>query len=212
MPVWVKICGITSKEDGIAALEAGADALGLNFFPRSVRYLDLGRARNLISQLPPFGLRVGVFVDPSFETVMEVAKAVRLDTIQLHGRETPEFAEDIRSEGLRVWKGVRVSSARILHDFEDYPCDALLLDAFDASLAGGTGKSFDWNLLSDWQAPIPWILSGGLTVDTVAGAVLRLSPSGVDVASGVESAPGVKDHELMKSFILRAKQELIPAA
>ncbi len=212
MPVWVKICGITCKEDGLAALEFGADALGINFYPRSVRYLDLGTARSLVAGLPPFGLRVGVFVDPSFETVMEIAKAVRLDTIQLHGRETPEFAEDIRNEGFRVWKAVRVSSAKALHGYEDYPCDALLLDAFDPSTPGGTGKSFDWGHLSEWQPPMPWVLSGGLTAETVSEAVLHLSPNGVDVASGVECAPGVKDHELLRAFIQRAKQELLPVS
>lgn len=208
--VWVKICGITSKEDGVAALEFGADALGFNFYPRSPRYLDLCTARALVSNLPPFGLRVGVFVDPSFETVMEIAKAVRLDTIQLHGKEAPEFSEDLRNEGLRVWKGVRVSGLKALKNIEDYPCDALVLDAFDASAHGGTGKSFDWNLLSEWQPPLPWLLSGGLTPETVSEAVLRFSPHGVDVASGVESAPGIKDHELMRTFIQRAKHELLP--
>lgn len=210
MSVWVKICGITRKEDGVIALELGADALGLNFFPRSPRYLDLGTARTLVSGLPPFGLRVGIFVDPSFETVMEVAKSVRLDTIQLHGRETPEFAEDIRNEGFRVWKVVKVAGAKSLQGFVDYPCDALLLDTCDPSSPGGTGKSFDWNLLHEWEAPLPWILSGGLTPETVSEAVLRLSLTGVDVASGIESAPGIKDHELMRAFIQRAKRELLP--
>ncbi len=210
MPIWVKICGITRNEDGLAALELGADALGFNFYPRSRRYLDLGTARTLVAGLPPFGLRVGVFVDPSFETVMEVARSIRLDTIQLHGKETPEFAEDLRNEGLRVWKAVRVTGKKALQGFEDYPCDALLLDAYDSSSPGGTGKSFDWSLLSGWKAPHPWILSGGLTPETVADAVLRLSPQGVDAASGVESAPGIKDHDLMRAFILRAKQELVP--
>lgn len=99
---------------------------------------------------------------------------------------------------------------KALRDIEDYPCDALLLDAFESSTPGGTGRSFDWNLLSEWQPPLPWLLSGGLSPETVSEAVLRLSPHGVDVASGVESAPGIKDHELMRAFIQRAKHELLP--
>ena len=209
MSVRVKICGLTRQDDALTALELGADALGLNFYPHSTRFIDLGTARTLVAKLPPFGLRVGIFVEPSFETVMEVAKAVRLDTIQLHGEEPPEFAEDIRNEGFRVWKAIRVSGMESIRRYEDYPCDALVLDAFDPTVVGGSGKAFDWSLLTDWHAALPWILSGGLTPDTVADAVLRLSPDGVDVASGVESSPGIKDHELMRAFIQRAKQELL---
>jgi phosphoribosylanthranilate isomerase len=208
MSVRIKICGITRREDALAALEYGVDALGFNFYSRSPRYIDLQTARDLVYQLPPFGLRVGIFVEPTFETVMETARAVRLDTIQLHGNEAPEIAEDIRNEGFRVWKAVHVSGLKALHRFDDYPCDALVLDAFDPKTPGGTGKAFDWSVLSKWQSPVPWILSGGLTPETVGEAVKRLNPSGVDVASGVESSPGIKDHPRMQEFIRNARLAL----
>lgn len=211
MSMRVKICGITRREDALAALNLGADALGFNFYDRSPRYIDLQKARELVDHLPPFGLRVGVFVDPTFEGVMEITKALRLDTIQLHGQEPPEFAGDLRNEGLRVWKAIRVSGAQSLKDCGDYPCDALVLDAFDPRQRGGTGKPFDWSILEDWTPPAPWILSGGLNPETVADAIIRLSPSGVDVASGVETRPGIKDADLMRLFIQRARQELVPA-
>jgi phosphoribosylanthranilate isomerase len=212
MTIGIKVCGITRKEDALFCLEAGADALGFNFYPKSPRYLDLETAGDLIEKLPPFGLRVGVFVEPTFEQVMEVSKTLRLDTIQLHGEEPPEIAGDLRAEGLRIWKAIRVQKEDSLKVYEDYPCDALLLDAFDPNLPGGSGRTFDWALLATWRPPVPWILSGGLTPENVAEAVQRLAPSGLDVASGVESSPGVKDPELVRTFILRAKQELIPVA
>jgi phosphoribosylanthranilate isomerase len=211
MSVRTKICGITRKEDALAVLESGGDAMGFNFYPKSPRCLDLESARDLAEKLPPFGLRVGVFVDAQFDEVMEAVKAMSLDTVQLHGDEPPEIAEDLREEGIRVWKAIRVKDAESLVAFEDYPCEALLLDAFDPGKPGGTGQCFNWDILADWDAPRPWILSGGLTPDNVADAVHRLNPYGVDVASGVESAPGIKDAVLLKDFLSRARQELVPA-
>jgi phosphoribosylanthranilate isomerase len=206
MGIGIKICGITRKEDGIMALELGANSIGLNFFRDSARYVDVQTAREIIAGLPPFGLRVGVFVNPSFEEVMEIAKTVCLDTIQLHGNETPEFAEDIRHEGLRVWKAIRVGSREKLEMIEDYPCEAILLDAFESGKWGGTGKRLNWELLEGWKSPVPWILSGGLTPENVIEAIERLAPQGIDVASGVELNPGIKDPTLMETFIQRARQ------
>jgi phosphoribosylanthranilate isomerase len=211
MSVRTKICGITRIEDALAVLDNGGDAMGFNFCRRSPRYLDLESARDLAEKLPPFGLRVGVFVDAEYDEVMEAVKAMSLDTVQLHGNEPPEIAEDLREEGLRVWKAVLVKDAESLVAFEDYPCEALLLDAFDGKKPGGTGQCFNWDILTDWVAPKPWILSGGLTPDNVADAIHRLSPCGVDVASGVESAPGIKDAVLLRDFLSRARQELVPA-
>lgn len=211
MSARTKICGITRIEDALAALDCGGDALGFNFYPKSPRCLDLESARDLAEKLPPFGLRVGVFVDAQFDEVMEAVKAMSLDTAQFHGNEPPEIAEDLREEGIRVWKAVRVKDVESLRAYEDYPCEALLLDAYDPDKPGGTGQCFNWDFLEEWDAPRPWILSGGLTPDNVAEAVHRLSPYGVDVASGVESSPGIKDAILMREFLIRAKQELIPA-
>lgn len=211
MTVRTKICGITRLEDAQAALECGADALGFNFYPKSPRYLDLETARELAAGLSPFGLRVGVFVDAGFEEIMEAVKSMRLGTVQLHGEEPPEIAEDLRGEGLRVWKAIRMRDADSVKPFLDYPCDAYVLDAFDPKTAGGTGRPFDWDLLEDWRPEKPWILSGGLTPENVVEAIQQLHPDGVDVASGVESAPGVKDFDLLRTFLSRARQELVPA-
>lgn len=208
MATRVKICGVTKAEDALACLEMGADALGFNFYSKSPRHLDLETARALCANLPPFGLRVGVFVDSEFEEMMEAVRTVRLDTVQLHGDEPPEIAEDLLEAGLRVWKAIRVENLDSLAPFEDYPCDALVLDSFDPKTPGGTGKSFDWRILSDWKAPRPWILSGGISPDNVSEALEGLSPSGVDVASGVESSPGRKDLNLVRTFIQNAKREL----
>lgn len=212
MSVRIKVCGITRKEDAASCLELGVDALGFNFYPKSPRYIDLETAITITADLPPFGLRVGVFVEPTFEHVMEVAKTLRLDTIQLHGAEPPEIAGDLRQEGLRVWKAVRVQDEESLNRYLDYPCDALLLDAFDPAAPGGTGRTFNWDLLRGWNPPIPWILSGGLSPDNIAEALNRLNPSGVDVASGVESSPGVKDLGLIRALLLRSRVELAAVA
>ncbi|MCA9427356.1 MAG: phosphoribosylanthranilate isomerase [Candidatus Omnitrophica bacterium] len=208
MTARVKICGVTEAEDALACLEMGADALGFNFYSKSPRHLDLETARDLCAKLPPFGLRVGVFVDAAFDEIMEAVRTVRLDTVQLHGNEPPEISEDLMEAGVRVWKAIRVENLGSLKPFEDYPCDALVLDAFDPKVPGGSGKSFDWSILAEWKSPKPWILSGGLNPDNVAEALENLSPSGVDVASGVESSPGRKDPDLVKAFIHGAKREL----
>ena len=210
MSVRIKICGITRKEDALTVLEYGGDAFGFNFCRKSPRCLDLESARDLAVSLPPFGLRVGVFVNAEFEEIMEAVKAMSLDTVQLHGNEPPEIAEDLREEGIRVWRAIRVENEESLVGFEDYPCEALVLDAFDPKRQGGTGRTFNWGLLNEWVSPKPWILSGGLNPDNVAEAIQRLNPAGVDVASGVESAPGVKDPMLVKAFIARVKEELVP--
>lgn len=208
MAARVKICGITKADDALACLEMGVDALGLNFYSKSPRRLDLESARALCAKLPPFGLRVGVFVDAGFEEIMETVKTVRLDSVQLHGAEPPEIAEDLLDAGIRVWKAIRVENLDSLAPYADYPCDALVLDAFDPKVPGGSGKSFDWGILAGWKPSKPWILSGGLIPDNVAEALETLSPCGVDVASGVESAPGIKDLDLVKTFVQNAKREL----
>ena len=205
----IKVCGITRLEDALGAMDLEVDALGFIFYPKSPRFLDLESARALSRRLPVFGLRVGVFVNAEFDEIMEAVKAMSLDTVQLHGSEPPEIAEDLREEGLRVWKAIRVENKESIKPFEDFPCEAIVLDAFDPKKPGGTGQCFNWEILDEWTPEKPWILSGGLTPDNVADAVHRLNPVGVDVASGVESSPGVKDHELMKRFVANARRELV---
>jgi phosphoribosylanthranilate isomerase len=195
----VKICGITSVADGLAAARQGADAIGLIFHPPSPRRVTLGRAAEIAAGLPPFVARVAVFVNPSPEHVAEVVAACRPSLLQFHGEETPVFC---RSFGIPYLRAVRVRSGvdllECLAAYED--AAGWLLDAYRDDLYGGTGEAFDWNLIPQRLAR-PVILSGGLDAQNVGEAVRRVRPWAVDVSSGVESAKGVKDERLIAAFI-----------
>jgi phosphoribosylanthranilate isomerase len=195
----VKICGITSVADGLAAARAGADAIGLIFHPPSPRLVTLGRAAEIAAGLPPFVARVAVFVNPSPEHVAEVVAACRPGLLQFHGEETPMFC---RSFGIPYLRAVRVrSGVDLLESLAAYEDAAgWLLDAYRDDLYGGTGEAFDWNLIPQRLAR-PVILSGGLDAQNVGEAVRRVRPWAVDVSSGVESAKGVKDERLIAAFI-----------
>ena len=195
----VKICGITSVADGLAAARQGADAIGLIFHPPSPRRVTLGRAAEIAAGLPPFVARVAVFVNPSPEHVAEVVAACRLSLLQFHGEETPVFC---RSFGIPYLRAVRVKSGvDLLESLAAYEDAAgWLLDAYRDDLYGGTGEAFDWNLIPQRLAR-PVILSGGLDAQNVGEAVRRVRPWAVDVSSGVESAKGVKDERLIAAFI-----------
>jgi len=195
----VKICGITSVADGLAAARQGADAIGLIFHPPSPRRVTLGRAAEIAAGLPPFVARVAVFVNPSPEHVAEVVAACRPSLLQFHGEETPVFC---RSFGIPYLRAVRVKSGvDLLESLAAYEDAAgWLLDAYRDDLYGGTGEAFDWNLIPQRLAR-PVILSGGLDAQNVGEAVRRVRPWAVDVSSGVESAKGVKDERLIAAFI-----------
>ena len=195
----VKICGITSVADGLAATLQGADAIGLIFHPPSPRLVTLGRAAEIAAGLPPFVARVAVFVNPSPEHVAEVVAACRPSLLQFHGDETPVFC---RSFGIPYLRAVRVRSGVDLLESLAGHEDAAgwLLDAYRDDLYGGTGEAFDWNLIPQRLAR-PVILSGGLDAQNVGEAVRRVRPWAVDVSSGVESAKGVKDERLIAAFI-----------
>jgi phosphoribosylanthranilate isomerase len=204
MAVRVKICGITRNEDMSAACVAGADALGFVFYAKSPRNLSIEQAASLIKALPPFVQSVGLFVDAEPSFVRAVLEAVPLDLLQLHGGETPEYC---RQFGRPYLKAVRVRPGvdlvKYASDFSD--ARALLLDAFVPGVPGGTGERFDWRLIpAGLNKPI--ILSGGLNPDNVAEAVQTVQPWAVDVSSGVESAPGIKDAAKVAAFIERARQ------
>jgi phosphoribosylanthranilate isomerase len=197
--VRIKICGITNLKDALLAAALGADALGFIFYPRSPRALAPETARDIIAQLPPFITTVGVFVDEEAATVRELAARVGLDWLQLHGNESPEYC---RSLGRRVIKGFRIKNQSSLADLAVYrdAVQALLLDTYIKGLPGGTGESFDWQLAREARQFGPIILAGGLTPDNVAQAVTTALPVAVDVASGVEAAPGKKDPEKLRAF------------
>jgi len=201
--VKVKICGITSLEDALTAVAAGADALGFVFHPASPRHIFPEQAAAIIRQLPPFIQTVGLFVDESRDTVNTTADRCGLDIVQLHGDETPDFCSSINR---RVIKAFRIKDIFSLDAVSDYCIAACLLDAWSPAAHGGTGRTFNWEIASAAAAQRPIILAGGLTPDNVAEAVRRVKPYAVDVSSGVESSPGHKDADKLRKFIIQARQ------
>jgi phosphoribosylanthranilate isomerase len=202
--VSVKICGITNVDDARAAVEAGADALGFVFYPPSPRYVTPERARQIVHALPPFVTTVGLFVDEAAETINSIAARCGLDRVQLHGRETPAFCQLVERP---VIKAFRVRGADSLAQLPRYQVAAYLLDAYvEGALPGGTGASFAWELAVEAKAYGPVILAGGLTPENVRRAIRQIRPYGVDVSTGVERAPGLKDHAKLRAFIARAKR------
>jgi phosphoribosylanthranilate isomerase len=195
----VKICGITRVEDGAAAAARGADAIGLNFYAPSPRSVDLETAAAIRRALPPFVTVVGLFVNAAPEAVAESAEKVGLDMLQFHGDESPELCGGL---GMPYLKAVRVDDAVDLRAQARRYADAagLILDTPDEELWGGTGSTFDWDLVPADLA-VPVVLAGGLTPENVAEAVRRLRPYAVDVSGGVEASPGVKDAGKVARFI-----------
>ncbi|MEL6582436.1 MAG: phosphoribosylanthranilate isomerase [Pseudomonadota bacterium] len=207
----VKICGLTSPEAVTAVVEAGADYVGFVFFPKSPRNVTVDQARALAVEVPPGVVKVGLFVDPTDALLEEVLGTVPLDMIQLHGEESPERVTQIKAEhGLPVMKVIGVRKARDLEAIDAYAAvaDQLMVDAKppkDATLPGGNGLSFDWTLLTDRRWPKPWMLAGGLTPENAARAANLTGAQQLDVSSGVESAPGVKDDAKVRAFVSAAK-------
>ena len=203
MSARVKICGITRAADATAAVDAGADALGFMFYEASPRHLTREQAARIIHTLPPFVARVGVFVNPTVDEVRATIAETGIDTLQFHGEESPEFC---RQFGLRVIKAFRVRDAESILHTEAYSTEAWLLDSYVAGQLGGTGARFNWDLATDAaRRHRSVILAGGLTPGNVAEAVRKVRPYGLDVSSGVESAPGKKDPAKVRAFIAAAK-------
>jgi phosphoribosylanthranilate isomerase len=198
--VRVKICGITNLDDAGLATALGAHALGFIFYTKSPRAVTPEQAEHIIRQLPPFVATVGVFVDEDAVTVRDIASRVGLDWIQLHGSESPDYC---RSLGQRVIKGFRVKDEESFAQMPDYAgaAQALLLDTYKPGTPGGTGETFDWELALRARQYGPIILAGGLNPDNVPEAIKIAQPAAVDVASGVEAAPGKKDPEKLQAFI-----------
>ena len=199
MKTQVKICGVTNVADALAAAAAGADMIGLNFYDGSPRFISVPTAAEISRALPPFVLRVGVFVNPAEELVMRAIGESNLSLLQFHGDEPSDFCTQF---GLMSVKALRVQNAESLKQLENFHTDAFLLDAHSKSGLGGTGEKFNWDLAVEAQKfGKPIFLAGGLTPENVADAVRKVRPFAVDVASGVESAPGKKDHAKVKAFI-----------
>jgi phosphoribosylanthranilate isomerase len=202
--VRIKICGVTNLEDARLAADLGAHALGFIFYPKSPRSVRPEVAREIIDNLPPFIMTVGVFVDEGAAMVRGIAETAGLDWVQLHGKESPEYC---RSLGRRVIKGFRIKDPSSLALLPDYrgSVQAFLLDTYKAGTAGGTGETFDWALARQAGEWGPIILAGGLTPANVAQAFQAAQPAAVDVASGVEAEPGKKDPEKLKKFFEAVK-------
>lgn len=194
-----KICGITRVEDGLEAARRGADAIGLVFYPPSPRHVSLTQAVAIAASLPPFVSTVGLFVNPEMAEVDAVLRVLRLDMLQFHGDETPEFCA---SFGVPWLKAVRVKPGLDLVQcaIRYRGAKGLLLDAFVAGTPGGTGVSFDWGLIPA-ELPLPVILSGGLDPDNVRAAIEQVNPWAVDVSSGVEASKGIKDAAKIAAFM-----------
>jgi phosphoribosylanthranilate isomerase len=195
--VKVKICGITNYGDATAALDMGADLLGFNFYVKSPRYVPPEKARQIINMLPGFVDVAGVFVNESIERIHETKNLCQLDWVQLHGDESPEFCRQFLSHNVKVMKAIRVKDQNDVQSAEDYFTDAVLLDAFDPEKYGGTGLTFDWNVVGHINKRV--FLAGGINPDNAAQAV-ELGVYGIDVCSGIEAEPGKKDHGKVKKL------------
>ncbi len=196
----VKVCGITSYEDAVMALDQGVDALGFNFFPPSPRYLNPADARSIIRRLPPFAVSVGLFVNVSHhQQAAEMARIAGVQILQLHGNESPDFCRHLSDWPLI--KALHIGSGGIEENPEEFPVQAFLLDFRDDVLFGGTGKSFDWSRAKEIKSVRPVILAGGLRPDNVHEAARIVMPYALDVCSGVESAPGKKDAGKLIEFM-----------
>lgn len=194
----IKICGITRPEDGLAAAEAGADAIGLVFYPDSPRFVSLEVAETICDALPPFVSIVALFVNAAEIEIDEVLRHLPIDTVQLHGDETPGFVQRL---GFPCIKAISVKeSMDVASSCAEYAeADAVLLDTYQKGVPGGTGQRFDWDLVPPQVAP-DIILAGGLNSDNVADAIRTVGPYAVDVSGGVESAPGIKDAQKISDF------------
>jgi phosphoribosylanthranilate isomerase len=198
----VKICGLTTIDDAVMCVAAGADALGLNFWSGSARRCDERVAHAISACLGDQVLIVGVFVDAALEEILRIQREVGLGCIQLHGDEPPELLAQLLPH---AYKALRVRGPDIADEVARYPGEHVLLDAYVKGMPGGTGATFDWTLAEQVARVRKLTLAGGLVPDNIADAVRAVRPYCVDTASGVESAPGVKDAELVHRFVANAK-------
>ena len=200
----IKICGIKTVKDALAAMEAGADLIGFNFYPKSPRYIDVGICRDIMSVMRKHGhvTYVGVFVNASVEEVYATIETCGLSLAQLHGDETPEMLSALNGKAFKAFRGIPSE----ITGYERNDAPALLVDAAVKGIYGGSGVTADWSASAELAKKYPLLLAGGLTPENVADAMRQVQPWGVDVASGVESAPGEKDAAKMIQFVKEVKR------
>ncbi|MFZ0641292.1 MAG: phosphoribosylanthranilate isomerase [Candidatus Acidiferrales bacterium] len=205
--VRVKICGITNWADAKLAIDAGADALGFNFYAKSPRRIAVSHAREIIRHMPRRVSAVGVFVDASTEDVLKIARAAKLGVLQLHGDESPRTVAQLARQ-FPVIKAFQVGPSFRVKELEKYPsAAAFLLDGFGGKLRGGTGRSFDWRIARQAKRFAPVILAGGLKKENATRAMRAAKPFAIDVCSGVEASPGKKDGKKVRAFMATVKRE-----
>lgn len=202
MPEIIKVCGIVEPADALAAIQAGATAIGMVFYSESPRFVRLDQAAMVSAVVSSRGLRVGVFVNETTERIRAVADAVRLDVVQLYGDEPPSDLEEL--QGLRVWKALPVGDNFDPARMDDYDCEAILLDTAKADGYGGSGQPFPWSKAAEAAGKRRIILAGGLGSDNVAEAIRTVKPWGVDASSRLESSPGRKDTEKVEAYVKAA--------
>jgi len=196
----VKICGITTLDDALAAVDAGADALGFNFYARSPRYISPANAREITNHLPPSIMKVGVFVNHELQSVLAIASEAHLTAVQLHGDESPEYCRQLEQTFV-----IKAFGARYDLDLSAYEVDAIMLDTKDDLLRGGTGRVFDWTIAQHARESVKSVaklfLAGGLSPENVAEAIATVKPYAVDACSSLECSPGKKNHARMRAFV-----------
>jgi phosphoribosylanthranilate isomerase len=203
----VKICGITNLEDALLSAKFGADALGFNFYEKSPRFITPKKAREIIEQLPEEVLKVGVFVNEDLDKIVEIAEIAKLDALQLHGEETPEFVRELKAKtNLEIIKAFRVSPDFAPEDVLKYETDAILLDAYSPKEHGGTGETFDWGIAKKVQESFPKMyLAGGLSNDNIDCALRQTNCFAVDTCSCLEKEKGSKDKIKLVNFITKVR-------
>ena len=197
--VKVKICGVRTIEEATAAVEAGADALGFNFWAQSARFIEPAKVRWIIQNVGPFIATVGIFVNEEPNRITDIVGELGLTAVQLHGDESPEFCEQLKT--VRKIKALRVAPGFDVKRIADYRVEMILLDAGIKGSYGGTGHKFDWQVAIEAKKYAPIILAGGLTADNVVEAITRVTPVAIDVCSGVEAEPGRKDLDKLRQFM-----------
>lgn len=203
--LWIKVCGVTTVEDALLVKASGADAIGLNFAPASPRCISKERTREIAEALGGGIELVGVFVNMPIDELRQIV-AAGLTSVQLHGTETPEELTALRGQGIEAYKALRIGGVSDVEAAGSFPGERILVDAKVKGAMGGTGHTFDWSLIEQLNKQRQMILAGGLKPSNVAAAVAEVRPYGIDTASGVESAPGVKDEAMVRAFVRAARE------